>query len=79
MKVCFICPEYPEGPHGGIGSIVQLMGRNMVQKGHEVKVIGIYPKSYPGNDFEIDQGVEVWRLRYKFGKFGWVLSSPGGR
>ena len=74
MKVCFICPEYPEGPHGGIGSIVQLMGRNMVQKGHEVKVIGIYPKSYPGNDFEIDQGVEVWRLRYKFGKFGWVLS-----
>jgi glycogen synthase len=73
MKICFICPEYPEGPHGGIGTMVQIISRELVQMGHEVRVIGIYPKAYPAPDYEIDQGVNVWRLRVLKGKFGWVL------
>jgi glycosyltransferase involved in cell wall biosynthesis len=73
MKICFICPEYPEGPHGGIGSLVQIISRELVNLGHEVRVIGIYPKSYPAPDYEIDKGVQIWRLRNKQGKFGWVI------
>jgi glycogen synthase len=73
MKICFICPEYPEGPHGGIGSMVQILSRELVSLGHEVRVIGIYPETYPAPDYEEDQGVRVWRLRTKKGKFGWIL------
>jgi len=73
MKVCFICPEYPEGPHGGIGSMVQIISRELVHLGHQVRVIGVYPKNYPAPDHENDLGVEVWRLREKRGKFGWIL------
>lgn len=74
MKICFICPEYPEGPHGGIGSMVQIISRELVSLGHAVRVIGIYPRSYPAPDYEIDQGVKVWRLRIHDIKFGWVLA-----
>ncbi len=73
MKICFICPEYPEGPHGGIGTMVQILSRELVKNGHEVRVIGIYPHSYPAPDFEEDHMVKVWRLRVMKGKFGWVL------
>ena len=73
MKVCFICPEYPEGPHGGIGSMVQIISRELIQLGHQVRVIGVYPKNYPAPDYENDLGVQVWRLKEKGGKFGWVL------
>ena len=73
MKICFICPEYPEGPHGGIGTMVQIISRELVKSGHEVRVVGIYPQSYPAPDYEEDHKVKVWRLRVKENKFGWVL------
>src|ERR1035438_5217747 len=73
MKVCFICPEYPEGPHGGIGTLVQIISRKLVKLGNEVRVIGIYPKSYPAPDFEEDFGVKVWRLRLRKGRLGWII------
>jgi glycosyltransferase involved in cell wall biosynthesis len=72
MKICFICPEYPNGPHGGIGSMVQIISRQLVSEGHEVNVIGVYSKTYPAPDYEVDQGVQVWRLRTLNGKFGWI-------
>lgn len=72
MRICFICPEYPDGPHGGIGTYTQLTARELVKLGHEVRVIGVYAPSYPAPDFENDRGIIVYRLRTKSGKFGWI-------
>lgn len=44
--------------------MVQVLGRELVRQGHSVTVIGLYPYYYGEKDFEIDQGVEVHRLRY---------------
>jgi glycosyltransferase involved in cell wall biosynthesis len=72
MKICFICSEYPPGPHGGIGAITQIIGRELVRRGHEVRVIGPYQQSYPGPDYSTDQGVRVWKIRQSLGRFGWI-------
>ncbi|MFH0893484.1 MAG: glycosyltransferase family 4 protein [Bacteroidota bacterium] len=72
MNICFICPEYPEGPHGGVGTMTRVLARELVRMGNEVRVIGVYPESYPSPDYEEDQGVKVWRVRSKKGKFGWI-------
>lgn len=63
MRVCFLCNEYPPGPHGGIGTFTQMLARSLVQAGHQAWVIGKYSQSHPGSDYEEDQGVRVWRLR----------------
>jgi glycosyltransferase involved in cell wall biosynthesis len=72
MKICFICPEYPPGPHGGVGTFTQVVGRALAQAGHQVRVAGIYPPSYPAPDYEEDQGVRVWRLRDPRIRSGWL-------
>lgn len=74
MKLCFICSEYPPGPHGGIGTMTRTLARALVLSGHEVRVVGIYPPDYPAPDSEEDQGVRVWRLREKPIRGGWVLA-----
>src|SRR5438477_7166377 len=74
MKVCFICAEYPPGPHGGIGTMTQVMARMLAQRGHEVRVAGVYPRHYPAPDRESDRGVEVIRLRETRMKYGWLYS-----
>jgi len=71
-KICFVCDEYPPGPHGGIGTFVQMIARALVGEGHEVKVIGVYPHAYPAPDHEVDQGVQVLRLRCPVWRLGWV-------
>lgn len=73
MKLCFICCEYPPGPHGGIGSFYQSLARSMVAKGHIVHVIGVYSHDYPAPDVEEDCGVHVRRLREPRTRFiGWI-------
>lgn len=72
MKMCFICSEYPPGPHGGIGTMTQVLSRAMRNSGHEVRVVGVYPRNYPAPYFEEDQGVEVWRLREPAHVLGWI-------
>jgi len=72
MKLCFICCEYPPGPHGGIGSVTQVLARAFVRAGHQVRVAGVYPPSYPGPAYEEDQGVKVWRLRQPALPLGWI-------
>ena len=74
MKICFICGEYPPGPHGGIGTMTQVLGRSLTKQGHDVRVVGVYPAHYPGPDFEVDLGVQVWRLRDLSGPGGWIAS-----
>lgn len=66
MNILFICDEYPPGLNGGIGSITQSLAREMVQQGHQVYVAGLYSYEYGQNDYEEDNGVKVWRLRYGF-------------
>jgi len=74
MKLCFICGEYPPGPHGGIGTMTQVLGRALAAKGHEVRVVGIYPERYGAPEIEDDHGVQVWRLRERKHHLGWVRS-----
>lgn len=74
LKICIICAEYPPGPHGGIGTIVQLAARKFVSSGHSVKVIGVYDAAYGGEDRFSDNGVEVYRLRQGSGKFSFISS-----
>lgn len=72
MKICFICSEYPPGPHGGIGTSACNLARGLVQAGHEVRVAGIYPRHYPGPEYEENQGVCVWRWRASSVRLGWI-------
>ncbi len=74
MKICFECSEYPPGPHGGIGSLVQIQARALANAGHQVRVVGIYPGDYPAPDIEEDQGVRVWRLRLPPYRTGWLTA-----
>lgn len=74
MRICFQCDEYPPGPHGGIGTLIQLLARSLVQRGHQVRVIGVHSQAYPAADFEEDEGVRVWRLREPNWRFGWVAA-----
>ena len=63
MRICFICSEYPPDAHGGIGAFTQLLGRGLVQRGHEVHVIGVYTQPTVGSAWQEDEGVRVWRPR----------------
>lgn len=72
MNICFVCSEYPPGPHGGIGSFTQLLGRSLAVRGHNVRVIGAYSGLKTALANEVDAGVEVWRLRRMEPRLGWV-------
>ena len=72
MKICFECSEYPPGPHGGIGSLVQIQARALAGAGHQVRVVGTYGQDYPAPDYGEDGGVKVWRLRLPAYRAGWL-------
>src|ERR1700676_747332 len=74
MKICFICGEYPPGLHGGIGTMTQVLGRSLASQGHQVRVIGVYPADHQAPEFEVDRGVQVWRLRDSRNAGGWITS-----
>jgi glycosyltransferase involved in cell wall biosynthesis len=60
MHICFLCSEYPPGPHGGIGTFTRTLGRALAARGAEVTAIGIYP--VVRETHENDLGVRVVRL-----------------
>src|SRR5690349_18210599 len=60
MHIGFLCNEYPPAVHGGIGSFTQTLARELVQHGHRVTAIGLYP--IPSESVENDRGVTVVRL-----------------
>jgi glycosyltransferase involved in cell wall biosynthesis len=71
--ICLICPEYPPGPHGGVGTLMQVLARGLVKIGYEVRVIGVFTKRYHfAPDYEEDNGVKVWRIKQGEGKFSWI-------
>jgi len=74
MKICFVCCEYPPGPHGGIGTMTQVLGRALARNGHEVRTIGVYPPWYHAPQAEVDHGVQVSRLWEREHSFGWIFS-----
>ena len=63
MNILYLCDEYPPGRHGGIGTAVQLLAREMVQQGHKVIVAGFYEWGYGQKDEFEDMGVKVYRFR----------------
>ncbi len=60
MQICFLSSEYPLWKSGGVGSFIQTLGINLVEKGCEVTVVGIGEK----NEEEVleDKGVKIYRL-----------------
>lgn len=72
MKVCYVCCEYPPALHGGIGAVVQNTARALVRRGHQVRVIGVYPTNEAAPEYEEDAGVQVWRLRSSPRKLSWI-------
>lgn len=72
MKIVFVCDEYPPGPHGGIGTMVRTLARGLAADGHSVRVLGSYGRDYAAPDYEVDDGVHVWRGRVPRGPLGWV-------
>lgn len=63
MNILYLCDEYPPGQHGGIGTAVCLLARQMKKLGHNVVVAGLYPLGYGEEDEFTDEGVKVYRLR----------------
>ncbi|MES2112342.1 MAG: glycosyltransferase family 4 protein [Bacteroidota bacterium] len=66
MNILYLCDEYPPGRHGGIGTSVRLLARQMVKMGHAVVVAGLYGPGYGGADEFVDEGVVVYRFRRGF-------------
>ncbi len=60
MHIGFLCDEYPPGPHGGIGSFTQTMGRSLVARGHSVTSVGVY--KIPKLQIDYDNGVRIVRI-----------------
>lgn len=59
MHVCYLCNEYPPARHGGMGVFVQQVARELVRRGVQVTVLGVYPNGKSGE--EDDEGVRVIR------------------
>jgi len=71
MHIVFLTNEYPKNneSHGGIGTFVQNLARNLFLKGIQVSIIGINKCK---GEVELDKGVAVYRIeqsKAKFGKF----------
>jgi glycosyltransferase involved in cell wall biosynthesis len=65
LRILYICDEYPPGKTGGIGSTTNIMASKLSSEGHKIFVVGIYPHGYGGLDYEEQDSVKIWRLRYK--------------
>lgn len=76
LHICFITHEYPqEGrSQGGIGSVVQTIGRALVQKGIDVSVVGVVSGIHT-EESSVDEGVNVYRLPASSWPFARFLSN----
>jgi glycosyltransferase involved in cell wall biosynthesis len=74
MKACFVCSEYPPSLHGGIGTFTRLLARALRRRGHEVRVVGVYPQGSATPRQQDDDGVRVWRLAEPATPAGWIAA-----
>jgi glycosyltransferase involved in cell wall biosynthesis len=65
MHLLFVCNEYPPSPHGGIGTFVLNLSRNLVKQGHRVTVLG-YDGHQKRTVLVNDNGTDVYRIRKPF-------------
>lgn len=76
MHICFISSEYPKPgfPHGGVGTFIQILARNLVKNKVKVSVVGL---NYTDESECVDdQGVSVYRLKpRKLKPFTWYLTN----
>lgn len=63
MHICYLCSEYPPGPHGGVGTFTQTLGRALVRRGHSVTVVGFGKSMRTGIAQHEDEGVTVVHIR----------------
>lgn len=72
MKIIYVCNEYPPEPHGGIGTATKELVLEIAKRGHQVTVVGMYPKSGE----EIDTyGIRFIRLKkVKYPGISWYLN-----
>jgi len=69
MRITYVCNEYPPTTHGGIGVIVKDLAEGLVEKGHEVAVIG-YDPLVKIEQQQYENG--VWVIRIPLKKFNAV-------
>ncbi|MEP1487182.1 MAG: glycosyltransferase family 4 protein [Algibacter sp.] len=76
MHICFITSEYPKKgfAHGGLGSFVATLSKNLIKQGVKVSVVGI---NYINNtEFSIENGINIYRLKQKKIKgLTWLLNT----
>ena len=70
MHLVFLTNEYPykELSHGGIGTFVQNLARNLVKNNFKVSVVGVTKEGNEG--VENDKGVLIYRIKQSNAKFG---------
>lgn len=76
MHICFITGEYPKKgfPHGGIGTFIKTLAKNLVEAGHRVSVVGM--NYLPYNEIEIEDEVAIYRLKKsKVKGLAWYFNS----
>jgi hypothetical protein len=61
MKICLVCNEFPPYKCGGIGIFSNELANSLIDKGHEVIVIGIYRDIE--EDTILENGLRVIRLK----------------
>ena len=71
LRIAFVCNEYPPALHGGIGVFTRLMAQGLAAAGHEVRVIGLYPRDQASSTYVIDGNVHVWRIPEAPVRGGW--------
>ncbi|MBS7254392.1 glycosyltransferase family 4 protein [Flavobacterium branchiicola] len=70
MTLLIYCDEYPPARSGGIGSVTKIVAEDLVNKGHNVIVVGSYEYGNKLPYFSVDHGVKIYRLtHFKFLRF----------
>lgn len=76
MHICFLTHEYPKAgiPHGGFGTFVKTIAKNLVRSGIRVTVVGI---NYDDTtEYVVEDGINIYRLKKHNTKgISWYLNS----
>jgi len=72
MHICFASLDYPDETSGsGVGVYVQIMGHELIRKGHRVSVVAL-KKSKDNQDITDDKGVKIYWVNT--GNIHWYIS-----
>lgn len=70
MNILFYCNEYPPYRTGGIGNVTKIVAESLINRGHNVYVVGYYDQNTELPYYSTINGVHVYRLNlgYRTGK-----------